>query len=494
MAPIYWLNQVAKPGRQTPEQLITTSPLDMAHHTVIVAQSGSGKSFFLGRVLEELALKTRGRLLVLDPNADFRRIADVVPESWWENAKYDLEGERGRLPHEMSRTEFEPIWQVMKPKILSGPYLTPQTSNRLKVSWNAFPIAFLAEELDAIARSQVYHCHEFVKSIAIIEQQLSEKDAKKKQPQGTYPFDRARKLLQRARHEGARQTLEEEFSWTGGHANLAKEILANTITRWLRSRLSQARERAISAVEFISPEIERFYFGRAKEYVAEGIVANSLSSESFEEKNRKIQVIDLPSFHDPRTQHVVLSSVVETAWDSARQEWAVAFAEDADKDKRAPLFIVLEEAHNIVPNEAQSVSSKALREQFRTIAAEGRKYGIFLILCTQRPDKIDPTIISECENRAVMRIGSRSVLNKTRELLGLESVPDDQLRKCLEFQTGRFLLVGPWAGENSRLGYSAMRRTVEGGRNLRKEAWAVEESIVPDVPPPTSVSPSENTG
>jgi len=257
MAPTYWLNQVAKPGRQATEQLITASPLDMAHHTVIVAQSGSGKSYFLGRMLEELALKTRGRLLILDPNADFRRIGDVVPESWWENSRYDLEEERGRLPHEASRSDFEPIWQMMKPKVLTGPYLPPQHGNRLKVSWNAFPIAFLAEELDAIARSQVYHCHEFVKSIALIEQHLvkAEDDAKK-QRHATYPFDKARKLLQRARHEGARQTIEEEFSLTGGHAT-GKEFLINTISRWFRSRVHQARDTAASYARGWTAESDR---------------------------------------------------------------------------------------------------------------------------------------------------------------------------------------------------------------------------------------------
>jgi hypothetical protein len=233
--------------------------------------------------------------------------------------------------------------------------------------------------------------------------------------------------------------------------------------------------------------LERFYFGRASEFVAEEIVANAVGDDAGGSQKSKIRVIDLPSFHDPWTQQVVVSSVVKTAWDDARQQWAVAFEKDAEMDERAPLFIVVEEAHNIVPHETQSVSAKALREQFRMVAAEGRKYGVFLILCTQRPDKIDPTIISECENKAVMRIGSRSVLDKTKELLGLEAIPDDQLRKCLEFQTGRFLLAGRWAGDNARLGYSAMRRTVEGGRNLRENYWTVPEPIEPSkAPPPES--------
>lgn len=476
MVPSYWLSQDAKPGSQSPHHLITAAPTDMAHHTVIVAQSGSGKSFFLGRLLEELALNTRGRLLVLDPNADFRRIADVVPESWWTSAGFDLKRSRGRLPHEPSRQIFEDKWKAVNPQVLSGPYSSPQNSTRLRVSWSTFPIAFLAEDLDAIARSQVYHCHEFVKSVASLEAEVA------KRSKGTpatkirqQPIDKARKLLQRARYEGARQILEEEFPLGGGSAMFQGG--------WLN--ISRARERAISAVEFISPEIERFYFGRAKEYVAEGIVADGFAEEAGK-PDAKARIVDLPSFRDSRTQQVVLSSVVEAVWEQARQQWAVAFTEDASKDERVPLFIVVEEAHNIVPQEAQTFSAKALREQFRTIAAEGRKYGVFLILCTQRPDKIDPTIISECENRAVMRIGSRVVMERTKDLLGLDAIAE-KLAKCLDFQKGCFLLFGPWSGEGAQLGYSAMRRTFEGGRDLREDYWAVPEPIPSnDTAPPGS--------
>jgi DNA helicase HerA-like ATPase len=85
---------------------------------------------------------------------------------------------------------------------------------------------------------------------------------------------------------------------------------------------------------------------------------------------------------------------------------------------RVPLFVVVEEAHNIVPAKPTSFAAEALKNQLRTIAAEGRKYDVFLILVTQRPDKIDPLIVSECENRAVMRLGARAVLTKAESLLG----------------------------------------------------------------------------
>jgi hypothetical protein len=51
-------------------------------HLAVIAQSGSGKSFMLGRMLEEIAGKTRARLLILDPNSDFVKFGAVDTSSW----------------------------------------------------------------------------------------------------------------------------------------------------------------------------------------------------------------------------------------------------------------------------------------------------------------------------------------------------------------------------------------------------------------------------
>lgn len=84
-----------------------------------------------------------------------------------------------------------------------------------------------------------------------------------------------------------------------------------------------------------------------------------------------------------------------------------------------------------------------------------------------------------------MKLGSRSVLQITEQLFGLEDVPATVLGKCLEFEVGRVLLVGQWAKTGPALLYTAMRRTAEGGRSLRDEHWAAphvpETGTVKDV-------------
>jgi DNA helicase HerA-like ATPase len=137
------------------------------------------------------------------------------------------------------------------------------------------------------------------------------------------------------------------------------------------------------------------------------------------------------------------------------------------------MFVVLDEAHNLIPAEPRGKAEIILREQFRTIAAEGRKFGMFLILATQRPDKIDPMVLSECENKALMRVNSRSVFNLTTQLLGLQEVDPEITEKSLDPGIGRALLLGPWSQEVPTWVYSAARRTVEGGRNLDADFWTM---------------------
>ena len=62
----------------------------MDKHTVIIAQSGSGKSFFLGRLIEEIMIKSKARCLILDPNGDFRKINEIDRELWSSNVAFPV--------------------------------------------------------------------------------------------------------------------------------------------------------------------------------------------------------------------------------------------------------------------------------------------------------------------------------------------------------------------------------------------------------------------
>ena len=74
-------------------------------------------------------------------------------------------------------------------------------------------------------------------------------------------------------------------------------------------------------------------------------------------------------------------------------------------DGAAPLLFVCEEAHRYAPAD-KKIGFGPTRRALSRIAKEGRKYGVFLGLVTQRPAEIDPTIISQCSTLFTMRLSN----------------------------------------------------------------------------------------
>ena len=74
-------------------------------------------------------------------------------------------------------------------------------------------------------------------------------------------------------------------------------------------------------------------------------------------------------------------------------------------DGAAPLLFVVEEAHRYASAD-RSHGFGPTRRAISRIAKEGRKYGVFLGLVTQRPAELDPTVISQCSTLFCMRLGN----------------------------------------------------------------------------------------
>lgn len=88
-----------------------------------------------------------------------------------------------------------------------------------------------------------------------------------------------------------------------------------------------------------------------------------------------------------------------------------------------PLFIVLEEAHNLIPANGQTRASRIIN----TVAAEGRKFRVFLTLITQWPSKISQDAPSQCDRQIIMQLtnpdGQRNV-QRTSEAISAELLDD----------------------------------------------------------------------
>jgi len=78
-----------------------------------------------------------------------------------------------------------------------------------------------------------------------------------------------------------------------------------------------------------------------------------------------------------------------------------------EERKLDPVLLVCEEAHRYVPNSGEAEYRDA-QQSIRRIAKEGRKYGLALMLVSQRPSDLESTVLSQCGSWIVMRLTNGS--------------------------------------------------------------------------------------
>ena len=81
-----------------------------------------------------------------------------------------------------------------------------------------------------------------------------------------------------------------------------------------------------------------------------------------------------------------------------------------------PFLIVCEEAHNYIPKSG-GAEYKASKKSIERIAKEGRKYGLSLMVVSQRPSEVSDTIFSQCNNFVALRLTNISDQNYIKGLL-----------------------------------------------------------------------------
>ena len=142
-------------------------------------------------------------------------------------------------------------------------------------------------------------------------------------------------------------------------------------------------------------------------------------------------------------------------------------------DGASPLLFVCEEAHRYAPADS-NIGFGPTRRALSRIAKEGRKYGVFLGLVTQRPAEIDPNIISQCSTMFVMR------LSNDRDQALIRSAISDAGASMLTFVpslgTGEVFAFGAGVPLPTRMKFrevpAALRPASEAGGNTRLAAGA----------------------
>ncbi len=91
----------------------------------------------------------------------------------------------------------------------------------------------------------------------------------------------------------------------------------------------------------------------------------------------------------------------------ARTLFSLKLWQTREERESNPVLLVCEEAHRYVPNRGEA-QYEAAQDAIRRLAKEGRKYGIGLMLVSQRPSEVEATVLSQCNSWIVLRITNDS--------------------------------------------------------------------------------------
>jgi hypothetical protein len=97
-------------------------------------------------------------------------------------------------------------------------------------------------------------------------------------------------------------------------------------------------------------------------------------------------------------------------------------------DRIPPGMLVVEEAHNYAPEKgfSKTVSTDILR----TIASEGRKFGLGMMVISQRPARVDKNVLSQCGTQIIMKVTNPNDLKAiSKGLEGVSSYVEDELMR-----------------------------------------------------------------
>lgn len=156
-------------------------------------------------------------------------------------------------------------------------------------------------------------------------------------------------------------------------------------------------------------------------------------------ENGELAIIDL-SLVPSDVLHVVIAVVARITFEAIQRYRKL-------KDEELPTVLVLEEAHTFVKRSTDEESdtptpSQMCRQTFERIAREGRKFGLGLVLSSQRPSELSPTVLAQCNTFLLHRI----VNDRDQELVG-KLVPDNlgELLKELPSLPSRQAILLGWA-------------------------------------------------
>ncbi len=299
-----------------PDVPVNISASGFRRHVAIIAQTGAGKSYCAGVIIEEL-LKKGATVIVIDPHADYV----FLPMS------------RSDTRHSLSD----------RIAIFRNPSSTGRYRDRDIGGVKPYTIAFTELDVDEICE------------IAGIKEGYT-------------------KIREAVRHALERLRSQNRHYSPSDLLETLHEI--SRLEPVEDKKLKELREGAASAAKYVRNVNRLRVFG-----------SSTTPSSSFL-KPMHVSVVDLSGLEE-RSLDYVASKILNETYDAV-----------STGKYEYPVFVFLEEAHKLIPAQGSTFSFMIVNK----IAAEGRKFGLFLILISQRPSKINSDSLSQCNSQIIMKM------------------------------------------------------------------------------------------
>jgi len=327
-----------------PRVEVKIDPNGLRRHLAIIAQTGAGKSYLAGILLENL-LQIGGTIIVFDPNSDY---VCMRKDRNGKNTPFSPDVSVYRVPNIKGRRFSD--------EEIGGSHPYTIQFSRLGID-EICTLAGIPESYANIRDAIKKACAELEEEN--IDYRPPELVQKLKEMAGTWNEDYLSLQTQRFL-EGKEEFIPELPSKGGKRKGLSLETV-------------KGADRAVKYIENLcSYDIWGFSDVPIEELL----------------KPVRLSVIDLAGLEKSVTEFVVDKTL--------REIWARATTGKLSY----PVFLVLEEAHTFVPQDKPS----HCRDIINRIASEGRKFKVFLIVITQRPHKIHQDTLSQCASQIIMKL------------------------------------------------------------------------------------------
>ncbi|HYX16636.1 MAG TPA: DUF87 domain-containing protein [Nostoc sp.] len=365
----------------------------VTEHLAVLAMTGSGKSYTVGRIIERIVTLNNGTVVVFDPHGEYGRALQGG------NLQFNLDFSNLDDPRDRkSIPEIQENFQRLQEAGAGVVIYTPQNTTfrekyagknqELALQFDRFEMDDVSEILPGLTEPQ-----QRVLDVAIRYWKISEKSEPR-------DINSLRYYL----GDG----LEKLREW---------EELSSAEAAALNSRSAAVASMKLSRV---LNEAQSFYSAALARPTD---IYDMVGRPS--DKRGRLVVVDLQGLSDTAKQ--IITALISSE---------ILRAAGSKTDRIRPCFLVYEEGHNFAPAGQQAVSHRIIKK----IAGEGRKFGVGFAIVSQRPSKLDSDVTSQCNTLITMRLKNpddQRFITKTSDM-----VSKADIEELPSLSTGEALICG----------------------------------------------------